>query len=129
MKIRGNTIGTTISPEIVLAKPKELTEEQKALARANIGAAAVGETGGGTGADGKSAYEIALEHGFEGTEEEWLASLKGDPGEQGPQGEPGAAGEPGHTPEKGVDYFTEEDKAEMVAAVLAALPSAEGVGF
>lgn len=25
--------------------------------------------------DGKSAYEIAVEHGFEGTEEEWLASL------------------------------------------------------
>lgn len=26
-------------------------------------------------ADGKSAYEIAVEHGFKGTEEEWLASL------------------------------------------------------
>ncbi len=26
---------------------------------------------------GKSAYEIALEHGFEGSEEEWIASLKG----------------------------------------------------
>jgi len=30
----------------------------------------------GIGQDGKSAYEIALEHGFEGSEEEWLASLK-----------------------------------------------------
>ena len=29
------------------------------------------------GADGKSAYGIALENGFEGTEEEWLESLKG----------------------------------------------------
>lgn len=27
---------------------------------------------------GKSAYEIAVANGFEGTEEEWLASLKGD---------------------------------------------------
>lgn len=27
---------------------------------------------------GKSAYEIALLHGFEGTEEEWLESLKAD---------------------------------------------------
>lgn len=26
---------------------------------------------------GKSAYEIALEHGFKGTEEEWLLSLQG----------------------------------------------------
>lgn len=32
---------------------------------------------------GKSAYEIALAHGFEGTEEEWLLSLKGEDGEQG----------------------------------------------
>ena len=30
------------------------------------------------GKDGKSAYEIALMHGFEGTEEEWLESLKSD---------------------------------------------------
>jgi hypothetical protein len=29
------------------------------------------------GLDGKSAYEIAVEHGFVGTEEEWLASLHG----------------------------------------------------
>lgn len=32
------------------------------------------------GRDGKSAYEIAVANGFIGTEEEWLASLKGDPG-------------------------------------------------
>lgn len=29
---------------------------------------------------GDSAYEIAVEHGFEGTEEEWLLSLEGKPG-------------------------------------------------
>ena len=28
-----------------------------------------------------SAYGIAVKHGYTGTEEEWLASLKGDPGE------------------------------------------------
>lgn len=37
-----------------------------------------GGSGGGTGADGKSAYEIAVENGFVGTEQEWLESLKGD---------------------------------------------------
>ena len=31
--------------------------------------------GGGRGASGKSAYELAVEGGFVGTEEEWLASL------------------------------------------------------
>lgn len=35
---------------------------------------------------GESAYEIAVRNGFEGTEEEWLSSLKGE------QGETGAAG-------------------------------------
>jgi len=48
--------------------------------------------GGGVGEPGKSAYEIAVEHGFEGSEEEWLASLKG---EQGPPGERGADGQDG----------------------------------
>lgn len=35
---------------------------------------------------GDSAYEVAVANGFEGTEEEWLASLKGDTGEQGEPG-------------------------------------------
>lgn len=30
------------------------------------------------GADGKSAYEIAVQNGYTGTETEWIASLKGD---------------------------------------------------
>ena len=33
----------------------------------------------------------------------------------------GPKGEPGHTPERGVDYWTEEDKQEIIDAVLAAL--------
>lgn len=35
---------------------------------------------GANGTDGKSAYIIAVEHGFTGTETEWLASLKGADG-------------------------------------------------
>ena len=33
---------------------------------------------GRDGVDGKSAYQIAVDNGFEGTEDEWLASLQGD---------------------------------------------------
>lgn len=40
----------------------------------------------GPGADGESAYDIAVANGFVGTELEWLDSLVG---EQGPQGETG----------------------------------------
>lgn len=35
-------------------------------------------------------------------------------------------GEPGKTPVKGTDYYTEADKAEMVSAVIAALPKYDG---
>ena len=75
-----------------------------------------------SGADGKSAYEIAQENGFEGSEEEWLESLKGEQGpvgpqgergEQGPQGPQGEKGIDGITPVKGIDYFTEEEIAEI----------------
>ena len=39
--------------------------------------------GGGSGTAGKSAYEIAVDNGFVGTETEWLESLKGEQGEAG----------------------------------------------
>ncbi len=39
------------------------------------------------GEDGKSAYEVALENGFNGSEQDWLDSLEGEQGEQGPEGE------------------------------------------
>ena len=39
--------------------------------------------GGGSGTTGKSAYEIAVDNGFVGTETEWLDSLKGERGEKG----------------------------------------------
>lgn len=44
---------------------------------------------------GLSAYEIAVENGFEGTEEEWIDSLKGEQGEPGPQGPIGEDGPQG----------------------------------
>lgn len=56
-----------------------------------------GDTGaaganGANGANGLSAYEIAQKYGFSGTEEEWLASLKGEKGDKGDQGEQGTPG-------------------------------------
>ena len=53
---------------------------------------------GKDGADGKSAYQIAVDSGFDGTEQAWLASLKG---EKGDKGDTGAAGEKGEPGEKG----------------------------
>ena len=42
-----------------------------------------GLIGGGSGTAGKSAYEIAVDNGFVGTETEWLESLKGAEGTNG----------------------------------------------
>lgn len=47
---------------------------------------------GADGIDGKSAYEIAVDNGFVGTEAQWLESLQGEQGIQGIQGLPGADG-------------------------------------
>ncbi len=50
-------------------------------------------------------------------------------GTMGPQGEKGTDGQNGHSPVKGADYWTPEDKAEIINDVLEALPTAEGVRF
>ena len=38
---------------------------------------------GDSGDDGATAYELALDNGFSGTEAEWLESLKGEQGDEG----------------------------------------------
>ena len=53
---------------------------------------------------GKSAYDIAVENGYKGSEDQWLSSLqglKGEKGEQGIQGEKGEQGIQGIQGEKG----------------------------
>ena len=54
---------------------------------------------------------------------------RGEKGETGAKGDTGATGEAGHTPVKGVDYFTDAEKSEMIQAVLNALPAAEGASY
>lgn len=85
---------------VITCKPQELTAEEQEQARANIDA---------LGSENlQEAVNLALSQAKESGE---------------------FNGEPGETPEKGVDYWTEEDKAEMVEAVLASIPLAEGVAY
>jgi hypothetical protein len=67
---------------------------------------------GNNGSDGKSAYEIAVDHGFSGTEEEWLASLVGPMGEQGEKGDQGVPGEDGNAL---VPSFTVNGDGHLIA--------------
>ena len=53
-------------------------------------------------------------------------------GPQGLQGEPGQDGEQGpagYTPQKGVDYFTQQDIDEIVQTVLTSLPNGDEVSY
>lgn len=83
---------------------------------------------------GKSAYEVAVDNGFSGTELEWLDSLKGDTGAQGPAGPAGAAGAPGATGPAGTTTVaglsdaTATGKSLLQATDPAAARSAIGAG-
>ena len=62
-----------------------------------------------TGPEGKSAYEVAVEEGYTGTEEQWLASLKGDTGE---------------TPDITIGTVTTVEPGEPAAASMSGTPEA-----
>ena len=56
-------------------------------------------------------------------EADLVADIKGA---DGASGSPGKDGADGYTPQKGIDYYTDADKTEMVNAVIAALPVYDG---
>ena len=58
---------------------------------------------------GKSAYEIAKENGFNGTEAEWLASLKGATGAPGADGKNGEDGKTPYVGDNGNWYIGADD--------------------
>ena len=64
------------------------------------------------GKDGKSAYQIAVEQGFAGSEAAWLLSLKGEKGEKG---DPGSGG-------SGTDTTALQQEIDALKAVVAKMP-------
>ena len=82
---------------------------------------------------GPSAYEVAVENGFTGSETEWLESLKGpagEAGEEGDAGNAGAAGYPGLPGQPGLDPHTYkqfyENYTKTVQEWLASLKGTDG---
>lgn len=55
----------------------------------------------GTYREGLSAYQLAVIHGYRGSEEEWIDSLRGPQGPQGQQGIQGIQGPPGRQGDTG----------------------------
>ena len=61
-----------------------------------------------------------------------IMALRGEPGPQGPKGDKGSTGEPGaqgYSPIRGTDYWTEDDKNEIVNQVLSLLSVWEGGSY
>ena len=61
------------------------------------------------GKDGKSAYQVAVDNGFSGTEQEWLNSLQGAQGPAGKDGIPGKDGKDGKDGAPGRDGVDGKD--------------------
>lgn len=80
--------------------------DYRLISLTNIGNLATGwkrvDMSGPAGADGLSAFEIAVQNGFVGTEVEWLNTLIGPQGPQGIQGIQGETGPPGPQGETGL---------------------------
>lgn len=100
----GVYVGSGEMPEGYNVQVDPEGDDVKPILRVKDNDGNVREIPGIRGSDGKSAYEIALENGFEGTEAEWTESLKAKP-------------------------ISEENKAEVVELVLGALPTWSGGEF
>ena len=92
----------------------------------------------GTGTSGQNGYTFTPSVSAEGViswtndgdlENPTPVNIKGPAGATGATGAPGAKGADGKTPVKGTDYFTAADKAELVQAVLTALPDGDGATY
>jgi hypothetical protein len=71
-----NADGNTAMPTVIMT-PDDLTGGVGGGRGSTQGPAGTGTTGA-SGVPGASAYEIAVEQGFSGTESEWITSLQGD---------------------------------------------------
>lgn len=80
------------------------------------------------GKDGDSAYKVAIDNGFKGSQSEWLESLKGPKGDKGNIGPKGEKGDTGNRGEQGLkgdkgDSF----KVDGIVNNIADLPDATTV--
>jgi len=86
---------------------------------------------GAPGEPGKSAYEVAVDNGYSGTEVEWLADLVGPQGLQGIPGNDGAPGPKGDTGDTGLQGIPGEPGADYsgpTITVASSAPTSPSVG-
>lgn len=112
------------TPDVV-AQIQQAAANAEAMARAVREDAELGKFKGEKGDTGATGAQGPVgPQGIKG--ETGPAGPQGEKGETGPAGDSGPAG---YTPQRGTDYWTEEDKAEIVSQVLAALPDGSEVKY
>ncbi len=92
------------------------------------GANGTNGTDGADGVDGKSAYQIAVDNGYLGSESDWLASLKGADGADGADGTNGTNGTDGADGLSAFEVWKAEtgNTTATVSDYLAAIKGADG---
>ena len=92
----------------------ENEEDSRLYLKGNTEWKFISDLSGAQGIQGLSAYQVAVQHGFEGTEDKWLISLKGEKGETGPKGDKGDPGEKGEKGDPGSDASVTKQNVEAV---------------
>lgn len=82
--------------------------------------------GAAVGPSGKSAYDIAVENGFEGTQSEWLTSLVGADGQDGADGKDGLDGATGPSGQSAYDIAVANGYEGTQTQWLASLQGRDG---
>ncbi len=119
-RIIGVTVGTPISPARIdeALKPVKTVNGVAPDARGNV------EVIGNNGKDGKDGYTpIKGVDYFDGKDgKDGINGKDGYTPKKGVDYFDGTNGKDGYSPVRGTDYWTDADKAEMVTAVISALP-------
>lgn len=113
-----NEIGVLFADEITKQgiSLKEFVKQQiEGLEPATPTDPEAGGAAGKDGADGKSAYQVAVDNGFVGTEVEWLISLKGKDGIDGQDGIDGLDGKSAY--QVAIDNGFSGTEAEWLASL------------
>ena len=119
------TIGDEYHVEVVL-NPVENTKKLNITLPPGTGAGG-GGVPGKDGEDGESAYEIWLAQGNEGTEQDFLESLRGADGEAGKDGLPGKDGEVGPKGDSAYQIWISEGNSGSVDDFLVSLKGEQGL--
>jgi len=81
-----NTYGNAGDAFLEIHRDGQISSEKISVSDLGVGQPGPQGSPGSDGAPGKTAYEIALENGFIGTQQEWLTSLVGHNGSDGAPG-------------------------------------------